>query len=47
MGCIERGVAEFSLEKGCALVCFEEAKKRDLVLCEPWVIMGQALVVEL
>lgn len=40
-------VAGFDLEKGFSLFRFKEARERDLVLRRPWVVVGQALAVEL
>lgn len=43
---LKGGVAGFSLGKGFALLRFEEARKRDLVLCRPCVVIGQELALE-
>lgn len=43
---IKGGVAGFSFKKEFALVHFKEARERDLVLHQPWVIIGQVFVME-
>lgn len=43
---LKGGVAGFSLEKGIAPLHFEEARERDLVLHQPWIVMGHALAVK-
>lgn len=39
-------VAGFNLENEFAMFCFKDARKKDLVVRRPWVVVGHALVVE-
>lgn len=43
---LKKEVAGYNLEHNHLLFHFKEAEERDLIFCQPWVVVGQTLVME-